>query len=75
MLATGLVAWAGFARIVRGEVMSLREWCYVIAARSLWASDKRIILRHNLPDIVLPVLVMATSLTEGTESSHGKPAT
>jgi peptide/nickel transport system permease protein len=60
MLATGLVAWAGFARIVRGEVLSLRERGFVMAARTLGAGDERIVLRHILPNIVGPVLVMAS---------------
>jgi peptide/nickel transport system permease protein len=60
MIATGLVAWAGFARIVRGEVLVLRERAFVVAARALGAGDGRIILRHILPNITGPVLVMAT---------------
>jgi peptide/nickel transport system permease protein len=60
MIATGLVAWAGFARIVRGEVMAIREWGFVGAAEAIGASDARIILRHILPNMLGPVLVMAT---------------
>ena len=60
MIATGLVAWAGFARIVRGEVLVLRERAFVVAARALGAGDGRIIFRHILPNITGPVLVMAT---------------
>jgi peptide/nickel transport system permease protein len=60
MVATGLVAWSGFARIVRGEVMALREWGFILAARSLGAGDIRIILRHILPNMLGPVLVMAS---------------
>jgi ABC-type dipeptide/oligopeptide/nickel transport system permease subunit len=60
MIATGLVAWSGFARIVRGEVMSIREWGFVGAAEAVGASDARIILRHILPNMLGPVLVMAT---------------
>jgi peptide/nickel transport system permease protein len=60
MLATGLVAWSGFARIVRGEVISLREWGFIVSAQSVGASDARIIGRHILPNMLGPVLVMAT---------------
>lgn len=60
MLATGLVAWAGFARIVRGEVIALREWGFIVSAQSVGASDLRIIGRHILPNMLGPVLVMAT---------------
>jgi ABC-type dipeptide/oligopeptide/nickel transport system permease subunit len=60
MIATGLVAWSGFARIVRGEVLALRERSFVVAARALGAGDLRIIFRHILPNIVGPVLVMAS---------------
>lgn len=60
MIATGLVAWAGFARVVRGEVLALRERGFVIAAETIGASNTRIMLRHILPNIVGPVLVMAS---------------
>jgi peptide/nickel transport system permease protein len=60
MIATGLVAWSGFARIVRGEVLSLRERGFVLAAVSLGSGNGRIIFRHILPNIVGPVLVMAS---------------
>jgi peptide/nickel transport system permease protein len=60
MLATGMVAWAGFARIVRGEVMALRERGFVLAAETLGAGDGRIVFRHILPNILGPVLVMAS---------------
>jgi peptide/nickel transport system permease protein len=60
MLATGLVAWSGFARIVRGEVLALRERGFVLAAETLGAGDGRIVFRHILPNILGPVLVMAS---------------
>ncbi|MCO5223030.1 MAG: ABC transporter permease [Thermomicrobiales bacterium] len=60
MLAIGLVAWAGFARIVRGEVIALREWGFILSAQTLGASDARIIVRHILPNMLGPVLVMAS---------------
>jgi peptide/nickel transport system permease protein len=49
-----------FARIVRGMVLSLREQEFVLSARSLGASDGRILLRHILPNALAPVIVQAT---------------
>jgi peptide/nickel transport system permease protein len=60
MLATGLVTWAGFARIVRGEVISLRNREFVLAARALGRGNGWIIIRHILPNIIGPVLVIAS---------------
>ena len=60
MVAVGLVYWGGYARVVRGQVLSLREWDYVTAARAMGATDQRIILRHILVNVLAPVIVMAT---------------
>ena len=49
-----------FARITRGMVLSIREEDYVLAARSLGASDLRIMLRHVLPNAIAPIIVQAT---------------
>jgi peptide/nickel transport system permease protein len=49
-----------FARVVRAMVLSIREEEYVIAARSIGASDRRILLRHILPNTFAPVIVQAT---------------
>ncbi len=59
-LAIGLINWAGFARIVRGEVLGLREAEYVQAARAGGVPDGRILLRHVLPNVLAPALVMAS---------------
>lgn len=56
----GLTGWMGTARIVRGEVLSVREREYVEAARSLGFGDRRIVLRHILPNVLSPVIVTAT---------------
>ncbi len=56
----GIVGWAGMARLVRGEVLSLRVRDYVQAARALGASDARIVWRHLLPGVLAPVIVAAT---------------
>ncbi|HUG09453.1 MAG TPA: ABC transporter permease [Opitutaceae bacterium] len=52
--------WAGFARLVRGEVLSLRERDFVLATRSVGASEARIAVRHIVPNIVDVVVVLAT---------------
>jgi peptide/nickel transport system permease protein len=50
------------ARIIRGQVLSIREKEYIEAARSLGASDARILFRHILPNLVAPIIVYATLL-------------
>ncbi|MDH3211995.1 MAG: ABC transporter permease [Myxococcales bacterium] len=59
-LALGLVQWLTMARIVRGQVLTLREREFVLAARLLGAGDLRIIARHILPNVVGVVAVYAT---------------
>ncbi len=60
IFAIGVVIWAGFARVVRAQVRSLREREYVEAARALGAPAWKIITRHMLPNIIGTVLVMAS---------------
>lgn len=60
MIIIGLTGWMGVARLVRAEVLSLRERDFVMAARGIGASDARIIFRHILPNAMSPVLVAAT---------------
>ena len=55
-------AWMPLARVVRGMFLSLREREFVEAARALGASDRRIILRHLLPNSLAPIIVNATLL-------------
>src|SRR5262245_26139604 len=55
-----LVSWGGFARLVRGAVLSLREQDFAVAARALGASHWRCLVRHILPNTVTLVLVHAT---------------
>jgi len=59
-IALGIVAWPGMARLVRGQVLALKEAEFVQAAKSLGSVDRRIIIRHLLPNILSPVLVSAT---------------
>jgi peptide/nickel transport system permease protein len=60
VLAVGLINWAGFARIVRGEVLSLREREFIQASRAVGLGDGRLLVRHILPNVVAPALVMAS---------------
>ncbi|QLG63036.1 ABC transporter permease [Halorarum salinum] len=60
ILVVGFVNWVWFARIARGEALSIREEEYVKAARALGASDARVVLRHVLPNAITPILVLAT---------------
>lgn len=60
ILALVITGWAGYARLARAQVLQAKEMDYVAAARSLGASDARIVVRHLLPNIIQPVLVQAT---------------
>ncbi|AGB40430.1 ABC-type dipeptide/oligopeptide/nickel transport system, permease component [Halobacteroides halobius DSM 5150] len=59
-IALGLVSWPGLARIVRGQVMSLKEEEYVEAVESLGANDFRIIFKHIIPNCLAPIIVTVT---------------
>src|SRR5713226_8989764 len=60
VIALTAMGWTGYARLVRGEVLSLREREYVEAARELGASPPRLLFRHLLPGLAGPVAVQAT---------------
>jgi peptide/nickel transport system permease protein len=60
IVVVGLVNWVWFARIARGEALSIREEEYVKAAKALGANDERVITRHVLPNATTPILVLAT---------------
>lgn len=60
MLAIGLLGWPPIARLLRGELLSLREREFVIGARAVGCSDLRLIFRYLLPNAMAPVLVAAT---------------
>lgn len=59
MAVIGATTWMGLARLVRAEVLSLKERGFVEAARSLGSSDARILLRHIIPNALNPVIVSA----------------
>jgi len=56
----GIVGWAGMARLVRGQVLVVRQLEYVQAVRALGARDRRILLGHVLPNVIAPVVIAAT---------------
>ncbi|MEJ7615654.1 MAG: ABC transporter permease [Pyrinomonadaceae bacterium] len=55
-----IIGWVGYARVIRAQVLKVREYDFVNAARALGASDFRIILRHVLPNAVQPLIVQAS---------------
>ena len=62
VLVIGFFSWASVARIVRGQVLSLREREFVEAARSLGASDRRIMFVDILPNVLAPIIVYTSLL-------------
>jgi ABC-type dipeptide/oligopeptide/nickel transport system permease subunit len=59
-LVIGVVGWAGMARLVRGQVLVLKRSEFVVAARALGARDRRVLLRHLLPNVRTQVIIAAT---------------
>lgn len=59
ILALSIGGWVGYARLVRGQVLAVREREFVEAARALGASDLRIFFRHILPNIIQPLIVQS----------------
>ncbi len=60
ILVLGVSSWVGYARIVRGSVLSLRAQPFVESARSVGMRDRRVVSHHLLPNVWTPVLVIAT---------------
>lgn len=60
VLIIGTTVWASYARVSRAEVLSLRERDYVVAARAIGVPNRRIIFRHIIPNIVGPLIVLAS---------------
>jgi len=65
MVLIGILSWAGTARIVRGQFLSLREQGFVEAARATGARDWKIIFKHLLPNAMAPIIVDATLFLAG----------
>ena len=62
ILAIGLVYWVGMARLVRGQVLALKEQEFILAATALGVSRKRIITRHLIPNAMGPIIVAMTMM-------------
>jgi peptide/nickel transport system permease protein len=60
VLIIGLTSWMGLSRIVRAMVLSLREREFVLSARAIGATDRRIMFQHILPNCIAPIVVAAT---------------
>jgi len=60
IMALVLVGWLPYARIIRGEILSVKENEYVLAAKALGARDRSVITRHIVPNAIAPVIVQAT---------------
>jgi peptide/nickel transport system permease protein len=58
--AIGITSWMQTARIVRGDVLALKEREFVLAARSIGTPNRRMITRHILPNVLSPIMVSAT---------------
>ncbi len=66
ILALSITGWVGYARLVRAQVLAVREREFVEAARAMGATDLRILARHILPNIIQPVMVQAAIGMAGT---------
>lgn len=60
MIVIGLTSWMGVARLVRAEILTLKERDFILAAKAMGATSSRIIMRHLIPNAMGPVLVSAT---------------
>jgi peptide/nickel transport system permease protein len=60
MLAIIVFGWMTYARVIRGNILAVKEFDYALAARTIGASNMRILFRHLLPNAVFPVLVIAS---------------
>lgn len=60
ILALSVIGWVGYARLMRGQVLKVREYDFVTAARALGTGDLRIIFRHVLPNAIQPLIVQAS---------------
>jgi peptide/nickel transport system permease protein len=71
ILALCLIGWTGYARLVRGEILLLREKEFIHAARALGGSSARIILYHMIPNLLPPLLIQATFGTAAAILAEG----
>jgi peptide/nickel transport system permease protein len=66
ILVLGMLSWTGYARLVRGEVLSLREKEFIEAARATGARGWPVMVKHVLPNIIAPVIVVASFAVAST---------
>lgn len=59
-LAIGLVGWVGVARLVRGQILALKQRDFATAARAMGGSGRYVVLRHLLPNSLGPIIVLVT---------------
>ncbi len=71
ILALCLIGWTGYARLVRGEILALREKDYIHAARALGCNPARIILFHMLPNLLPPLLIQGAFGAAGAIVAEG----
>jgi len=60
IFALSVIGWVGYARLIRGQVLKVREYDFVTTARALGASDARLIVLHILPNAIQPLIVQAS---------------
>jgi peptide/nickel transport system permease protein len=60
IVALSVIGWVGYARLMRAQVLKVREYDFVTAARAVGASDFRILLKHILPNSIQPLIVQAS---------------
>jgi len=60
IVALSAIGWVGYARVMRAQVLKVREYDFVTAARALGASNRRILFRHILPNSIQPLIVQAS---------------
>lgn len=65
IIALSVIGWVGYARLMRAQVLKVREYDFVAAARALGASDLRVLIKHILPNSIQPIIVQASLGTAG----------
>ncbi|MCC6824837.1 MAG: ABC transporter permease [Acidobacteria bacterium] len=70
ILALCIIGWVGYARVMRGQVLKVREYDFVQAARALGAGDMRILFTHILPNSIQPLIVQASLAMAGAVLSE-----
>ncbi len=71
MVALGIIGWAGLARLVRGQILTLREKDYIMSARVVGLSDWKIIIKYLLPNAISPIIIALSMGMGGIALSEG----